>query len=51
MQWKEATLAQLNEICYNDMGAALKYKIDAQNEIRRRRKKEYAKKQYKEKIK
>jgi hypothetical protein len=51
MQWKEATLAQLNEICYNDMGAALKHKIDAQNEIRRRRKKEYAKKQYKEKIK
>jgi hypothetical protein len=49
MQWKDATLSQLYEICYNDTGADLKHKIAAQNEIKRRRKKEYARKQYKEK--
>jgi hypothetical protein len=48
MHWKDATLSQLYEICYNDMKAALKHKIAAQSEIRRRRKKEYARKQYKE---
>jgi hypothetical protein len=33
------------------MKAALKHKIAAQSEIRRRRKKEFARKQYKEKVK
>lgn len=38
MNWRQATRAQLFEIAFNDKGAPLKYKLEARNEIERRKK-------------
>lgn len=39
MNWKQATLAQLYEIAYNDLGAPLEHRIAAGTEIKRRARK------------
>lgn len=34
--WRKATLVQLNEIAYNDIGAPRAFKLAAHSEIKRR---------------
>lgn len=48
MNWKTATLAQLYEIAFNDQEARIDHKQAAAAEIKRRQKKSFARKNYKE---
>lgn len=51
MNWKQASLAQLYEIAYNDLDAPLKYRLAAGEEIKTRaRQRKYTRTNYKEKV-
>lgn len=47
MRWKQATLAQLYEIAWNDKLAHITYITAARREIQRRRKQQYTRVHYK----
>lgn len=47
MHWRQATLAQLYEIAWNDQEAHITDKIAARREIQRRRKQQYTRVNYK----
>lgn len=47
MRWRQATLAQLYEIAWNDELAHITDKIASRKEIQRRRKLQYARVNYK----